>query len=125
MPAFARYVYLAARVKPEAEQTQEIGRRNLTTEDKLAHVEAWKRSGLTKRDYAKRIGVTDNTFMKWAHGKALGEHGQNSARPQETRNKALELYRSGVGPTKIAEALQVPQATVYGWVGVWKLEGAA
>jgi len=123
MPAFAKYIWIASRVRPEAQGAEAIGRRNLTTEDKQKHVATWKRLRLTKIDYAKRIGVSERTFAAWTAGKSLGEHGQNSARPTETRSKALEMYRQGIGPRAISRALGIPEGTVYGWVGLWKLEG--
>lgn len=31
------------------------------------HVEAWKTSGLTQREYARQNGINPNTFVYWIH----------------------------------------------------------
>ena len=126
MPPFARYIYLAARVKPEPPPVQgETCSKGLTAADKLEYVERWKRSGKTKRDFAESIGVTPFTFRKWVNGQALGQHGSSNKLPQEVRDKALKLYREGTRGRGLAEAMGIPWGTVGNWIREWRQEGLA
>ena len=125
MPPFARYIYLAARVKPEPTpaQVSETGSKGLTTAEKLAHVEKWRRSEMTKRDYAKMLGVTEFTFREWTQGRALGQHGMTKVTPPEVRERALKLYRQGTHGKALARAVGLPQGTVGNWITQWRHEG--
>jgi transposase-like protein len=126
MPAFAKYIYLAARVRPEPTSTQvgETGSKGMTTAEKLAHVERWRKSGGTKREFAKALGVTEFTFREWTQGRSLGQHGMTNVTAPEIREKALKLYRAGSTGGKIAKEMGIPEGTVRGWVTAWRQEGA-
>lgn len=125
MPAFARYIHLLASI-PQAGTTSPnkgIPKRPMTTEQKLAIVEDWKRSGLNKEAYCKAHNMRPDTLRDWSKGRGLGQVGKNSSHSPEIKAKVLELHKSGMSKRKIEQETGVASNTVYEWVQRWRHEG--
>lgn len=71
------------------------------------HVEAWQRSGLSRRGYCRQNGVADPTFKRWiavlADAKALQIQRELDA---EVRRKRRERKRKGPSHNKRSQAVQ-------------------
>jgi len=71
------------------------------------HVEAWQRSGLSRRGYCRQNGVADHTFKRWVavlvDAKALQIQRELDA---EVRRKRRERRRKGPSHNKRSQAVQ-------------------
>lgn len=77
MPAFAQYIHLAARVKPEPIETDNQRKERytrLSPDEKRSLVAKWKASGMSKERFAKAHKVSHTTFHKWTKGEAIEVH---------------------------------------------------
>ena len=85
--------------------------RRYTIEEKRAHVEDFKASGLSQEKYAKLHGIAESTLRDWLI--RSGRYGR-PAHPQ--RYKFLNLVAEGVLPSRAGHWLGVSRSTWRHWL---------
>lgn len=65
MPAFAQYIHLAARVKPDNSAHAAPTKAKLTKAEKLAYVKRWRQSGMERGEFSQACGISKNALSKW------------------------------------------------------------
>ena len=124
MPAFARYVWLASRVKPDSYEAAAPTRAKLTKAQKLEYVRRWQLSGMDKRAFAREHGIAKNSLLHWTQGRSLEEAGKVRPHSQETKDKALALHAEGKSRRAIGSELGLSDTTVRDWIANFKREQA-
>jgi len=88
-----------------------------TDEERKAHCEAWKASGLSMSEYAKQFGLATSSLSKWSHeldNKSLDVSQEKSSTPTSSHPGIEIILVSGikvrVGRANIAEILRLIKA---------------
>jgi transposase-like protein len=88
-----------------------------TDEERKAHCEAWKASGLSMSEYAKQIGLATSSLSKWSHdlaNKSLDSSDEKSIISSSSNPGVEIILASGikvrVGRANLAEILRLIKA---------------
>lgn len=123
MPAFAQYIHLAARVKPDDAPHAAPAKAKLTKAMKLEYVRRWQLSGMGKKEFAREHGIAKNSLLHWTQGRSLEEAGKVRPHSQETKDKALALHAEGKSRRAIGSELGLSDTTVRDWITNNKRKG--
>jgi transposase-like protein len=82
----------------------------LTADEKRAHVEAFKASGLNRSEYARVHGLPRTTFEGWVKGTGI-----NGRSPHPKKREFFSLLAEGFTRYKAAVILSVDWRTARDW----------
>ena len=76
----------------------------------------------TQKQIAKELGISNYTLSNWLrpYKEKHNIRTKRQTHPQEVKDKAIEMFKSGISTVKIAEELEVATRTISNWLRPYK-----
>ena len=90
---------------------------------KIKAIKMSVRDGMTGKQIAESLGVYEGTVYTWVH-RYKKEHNMLTQQiyPQEIKDQAIDMFKSGMKAIEISKELDIPQGEVYYWIRKHKKE---